>query len=401
MKFRVTLALLIMLIGFHSVHAQTNCCNVVPGPVQSNPTLVQVPAQGNNPGGTYISTETDTYVIQCINSSTQKSCNTTPSTPNNVVTATGQGGFTGGTGPFVACSPLFPTPTNTPTDGTASSTFQSYGKSRTGPDSTGACTITSTQAPISQCPTPSQVATAACPTVASNCNYRCDPSCNPDADPTQCGGTPIILDTSGQGFILTSATNGVKFDIAGTGTSIQMGWTAPGADNAFLALPGTDGLIHNGTQLFGNHTPQPASAIPNGFAALAVYDDPKNGGNGDGIIDARDAVFSLLRLWIDTNHDGISQPEELHTLPSLGVNSISLTYKADQRTDQWGNVFHYRAQVNPGSATSAGRMAYDVFFVTTDTTTKNIIPLIPAGGKCQVPTKKIGMLATTGAGGNR
>jgi trimeric autotransporter adhesin len=184
----------------------------------------------------------------------------------------------------------------------------------------------------------------------------------------------------------------VKFDLAGSGTPIQMSWTATGADNAFLALPGADGLIHNGHQLFGNFTTQPQSATPNGFAALAVYDDPKNGGNGDGVIDAKDAIFSMLRLWIDANHDGISQAEELHTLPSLGVNSISLNYKADQRTDQYGNLFRYRAQVNPGDTTSTGRMAYDVFFVTTNTTTKNIAPVSP----CQVPAIKVGMLAPVG-----
>jgi hypothetical protein len=211
-----------------------------------------------------------------------------------------------------------------------------------------------------------------------------------------CSGSPIIIDTSGQGFSLTNAANGVRFDISGTGHPIQMGWTAPGADNAFLALPDVDGLVHGGKQLFGNFTSQPQSATPNGFAALAVYDDPKNGGNGDGVIDARDAVFSSLRLWIDANHDGISQPEELHTLPSMGVNSISLKYKSDQRTDQYGNVFHYRAQVNPGDATSTGRMAYDVFFVTTSTTTKNIVPVSPSGNKCQVPAIKLGMLAPVG-----
>jgi hypothetical protein len=173
------------------------------------------------------------------------------------------------------------------------------------------------------------------------------------------------------------------FDISGTGNPVQMGWTASGADNAFLALPGADGLVHNGKQLFGNATPQPPSDHPNGFAALAVYDQPANGGNGDGIIDSRDAIFSSLRLWIDTNHDGISQPEELHTLPSLGVSSISLTYKEDDRMDQYGNVFHYRAQVNPGGPASAGRMAYDVFFVSPapspTTTTKNL--LNPEGNK--------------------
>jgi len=151
-----------------------------------------------------------------------------------------------------------------------------------------------------------------------------------------------------------------------------MGWTATNASNAFLALPGADGLVHNGKQLFGNFTPQPSSATPNGFAALAVYDLPANGGNGDGIIDSRDAIFSSLRLWIDANHDGISQPEELHTLPSLGVNSISLNYQLDSRTDQFGNVFRYRAKVNPGEpANGLGRTAYDISFVTLNPTAKN------------------------------
>jgi hypothetical protein len=177
-----------------------------------------------------------------------------------------------------------------------------------------------------------------------------------------CSVSPVVVDVSGKGFVLTDAPDGVKFDIAGTGNFVQMAWTAPGANNAFLALPGPDGLVHNGKQLFGNFTPQPPGTY-NGFAALAVYDQPSRGGNGDGVIDNKDAIFSSLRLWVDANHDGISQPEELHTLPSMGVNSISLKYHLERRTDQYGNVFRYAAQVNPNDPSSVGKIAYDIFFV--------------------------------------
>jgi len=228
----------------------------------------------------------------------------------------------------------------------------------------------------------------------------CDPSFDPNCPPLISGDSPIILDLNGNGFYLTSAAGGVMFDISGTGHLIQMGWTAQNSTNAFLALPNADGLVQNGKQLFGNVTPQPPSNHPNGFAALAVYDLPANGGNGNGVIDAGDAIFSSLRLWIDANHDGISQPDELHTLPSLGVNSISLTYNWSGRRDQYGNVFHYRAQVNPGDPTNTGRMAYDVFFVTSQSTSKNIPrSLNPAGAyKCAVPVpSKGGILSPTGS----
>jgi len=203
--------------------------------------------------------------------------------------------------------------------------------------------------------------------------------------------------------LLTNAAGGVLFDISGSGNPVQMGWIASGADNAFLALPGADGLVHNGKQLFGNFTPQPTSDHPNGFAALAVYDLPANGGNGDGIIDSRDAIFSSLRLWIDENHDGICQPEEMYTLASLGVNSISLAYKSSEREDKYGNVFRYRAAVNPEDpeASHVDRIAYDVFFVTQPlASAKNLIPwrASPASAqKCPVPVQtKGGMLSKAG-----
>jgi hypothetical protein len=186
--------------------------------------------------------------------------------------------------------------------------------------------------------------------------------------------------------------DGVKFDLAGIGEPEQTAWTARGASNAFLALPGADGLVHDGKHLFGNFTPQPKSPTPNGFAALAVYDDPDNGGNSDGVIDSRDAVFASLRLWIDANHDGICQPDEMHTLPSLGVNSIGLRYREDNRRDQYGNFFRYRARLNPDKPTDAGKTVYDVFFVMSEPIAANRLSK-PAAISCANP-RSAGILPT-------
>jgi hypothetical protein len=180
-------------------------------------------------------------------------------------------------------------------------------------------------------------------------------------------GSPIIIDTAGKGYHLTSVEDGVLFDLDGDGRAEQVSWTRPGAENAFLAFDrNRNGRIDDGTEMFGSYTPaypdgDRGISAPNGFEALRFAESPSYGATtvADGIIDARDSIFGRLLLWTDRNHNGISEADELQRVSEAGLVSLRTDYKRSRRADRFGNEFRQVGRLTWADGEEAN--VYDVW----------------------------------------
>jgi hypothetical protein len=149
-------------------------------------------------------------------------------------------------------------------------------------------------------------------------------------------------------------------------------WTKKNADVGWLVLPDTSGhvtdLKHNFFSNITRQMPRRGSderLMTNAFEPLACYDRPENGGNGNGLIDQGDSVWSQIRVWQNTSGDGLydarRKPNEVFTLDQLGMVTIDIrNYTAGTLVDGHGNK-----QLWVGSLTSNGSKTlhiYDVQF---------------------------------------
>ena len=170
---------------------------------------------------------------------------------------------------------------------------------------------------------------------------------------------PIILDLSGDGLQTTGLSSNIHFDHNGDGVLTLTGWV--GENDALLVWDrNTDGNINTGAELFGDFTHLPNGTLaPNGFAALAALD-----ANGDGIIDASDPAFAELKLWRDTDQNGVTGEGELISLADAGIASLSLTNTVKNQSAGNGNTL---AREGSFTRTDGTTSAMGEFHFATDT----------------------------------
>jgi Ca2+-binding RTX toxin-like protein len=147
----------------------------------------------------------------------------------------------------------------------------------------------------------------------------------PDMDEAEKRRDPLIFDLDGDRMVLTSLDDSsAYFDLDGDGFREHVAWTR-GGDGLLVYDRNGNGSIDDGSELFGSgYRETDAGGVQSrgteGFDDLARLDS-----NDDGVIDAADAEYGALQIWIDADGDALTGAGELHTLASLGIVSISVT----------------------------------------------------------------------------
>ncbi|MBS0586839.1 MAG: hypothetical protein JSS37_02540 [Proteobacteria bacterium] len=170
-------------------------------------------------------------------------------------------------------------------------------------------------------------------------------------------GSPLVLDLDGDGVELYAAgAYGTYFDLRGNGQAVLTGWVEP--DDGLLAIDlNADGVINDISELFGTQ-------VTDGFTVLAALDS-----SGDGVINSSDARFGDLRVWTDTNSDGISQANELHTLAELNITEISLDATRLANVEIAGNAITHESSFTMGGQKQT---IVDAWFAFNTTFTHNV-----------------------------
>ena len=128
--------------------------------------------------------------------------------------------------------------------------------------------------------------------------------------------TPILISFQRRTTLpdLLAPRSRVRFDLAGDGMGGRWPWIKP-TTGILVWDPGHTGKITSGLQLFGSVTWW--LFWKDGYEPLAALDNDHNGR-------LEGAELQGIAVWFDLNGNGIADPGEVVSLPSLGITSIAV-----------------------------------------------------------------------------
>ena len=215
---------------------------------------------------------------------------------------------------------------------------------------------------------------------------------------------PLVLDLDGDGVRLTDwRTAPVLFDIdddrqgaQSAGSRELTGWMSR-TDGMVVHDLNNNGVIDNIREVlseyYNNATPG-AKPFTDGFMALRSLDS-----NGDSAFNSADSAWNSLRIWVDTDGDGVTDPGELKGFAQLGITGINLLAARQSGEVRDGNEVLARGTFVIGGQT---REALAVNFLAdprgTASTIGNVVRNEDNTQSTYVVTNTAGETVTLGAG---